>query len=319
MTKYDHGTPQHNIHRSAQKSHVYPRGVMAERENVILQNQTILGQAAMLSKTQINSNQRVPAGFQLAHDGGNRLFRRELRNRQILLANNQPRHVQRDWLDTAGDIASGVGRGIYSVGEDIVGGAARTARGLNVFDSDELAQIGVEDIRAFELIKLLVTNWNTIEETCTTVVDYIYETLPEPQKAKMRAMATKGASVGGGYILGRIVIGSTIAKSIARLIAGRIAASETFRMLAIRLGVSEGAGATGIGVPIMLLMLQGVLERASKASRRLAGQYPELYQALSQKNLDMAWFLIEPHLDDLRQAVIDQLQAHEEPGVTATR
>jgi hypothetical protein len=113
--------------------------------------------------------------------------------------------------------------------------------------------------------------------------------------------------IGGGYLSGRMIIGKQIATLLARRIAARIAATETFKLLAKRLGVSAAAGASGIGIPITLLMVQGTLERAGQASRRLAASFPKLHAMLKQRDLDMAWFLIEPHLDDLRDQFIQKI------------
>jgi hypothetical protein len=55
--------------------------------------------------------------------------------------------IQGSWWQTAGEWASAAGRGVLSVGEDLVGGVARTGRGLNVFDLDEAARIGAENER----------------------------------------------------------------------------------------------------------------------------------------------------------------------------
>jgi hypothetical protein len=219
------------------------------------------------------------------------------------------RVIQRGWLDTAWSATKAVGQGIYSVGEDLVGGAERTARGLNVFDPEELANIGDQNARAFNLIRQIVSEPETLEQMVSFVIEDLYEALPEEQKARARAAMESAAVTGAAYLVGRMVIGKQIATALARRIATRIAATPAFRLLATRLGVSAGAGATGIGLPITLLMIQGTLERASDASERLRDEYPQLYRSLSVHGFDMAWFLIEPSLEDIRAQLMEHIDS----------
>ena len=219
-----------------------------------------------------------------------------------------PRVVQRGWLDTAGDVLSAVGKGIYSVGEDLVGGVKRTGRGLNPFNTKEQLRIAGENERAYGILKRLVQERGLLEDLASVVIEYWYDELPEERQAKVREAMERMAMIGGGYLGGRMVIGKHIATLLARRIAARIAATQTFKLLATRLGVSAAAGATGIGIPITLLMIQGTLERAGQASRRLAADHPKLYALLKQQELDMAWFLIEPHLDELRAQFVEKIR-----------
>jgi hypothetical protein len=233
------------------------------------------------------------------------------------------RRVQRDgFWSGAWDVTKAIGGGIWSVGEDLVGGVYRTARSYNFWDREEQARIGDEYIRTWNLLKDIVSNRGAISEIVEAVIEHLYKKLPEERKAKVDEAIRRGALVGAGYMVGRMVIGKQIATRIARRIAGRIAASQAFKALAVRLGVSAGAGATGIGIPITLLMLVGTVERAGQASRRLAGQHPELYADLRGRNLDMAWFLVEPSLAQIEQefnTTIGELESQAdtlpEPGV----
>ena len=79
----------------------------------------------------------------------------------------------------------------------------------------------------------------------------------------------KQVGVGASYTLGRMVLGKKLAEAIALRIATSTAASATYKILASKIGVSSGVSATGIGTPIGLLMMQGVLQRSSLASQRL--------------------------------------------------
>jgi hypothetical protein len=239
---------------------------------------------------------------------GNRHVQRLLRQRQPVTGSpgQVPARrvtaptIQRGFWSTAWDVTKGVGKGIYSVGEDIVGGAARTARGLNFFNTKEQLKIAAQNERAYNLLKDLISNRDSLHKLINFVIEHFYSKLPEERKSKIDAGIRRGMLVGGAKLVGRMVIGKQIATMLAKRLAGRIAASSAYKMLAKKLGVSAAAGATGIGIPITLLMLQGTLERAGKASDRLAKEEPELYRVLKQHDLDMAWFLVEPYLDDIK-------------------
>ncbi len=211
--------------------------------------------------------------------------------------NQQP--IQADWGDRITGFAKGVAGGVLSVGEDIVGGTHRTMRGLNLFNQDELARIGFENERAYNMIIAVFENTDLLEKIISHTIADIYEQLPPQEQQKVKEKFLDGAVQGAGYVVGRMIVGTTIVKSIIKRIAVRVAASQAFKAIATRLGVSAAVGSTGVGVPVTLVMVQGVLERASRASRRLQSTHPRLRARLVAENLDMAWFLVEPHYNEI--------------------
>ena len=77
--------------------------------------------------------------------------------------------------------------------------------------------------------------------------------------------------------------------------------------------MSAAAGSTGVGIPITLLMLQGVGQRASYASGRLRASHPELWAKLrAKRGMDMLYFLVEgpmaKHLELITAAKKNSLQ-----------
>ena len=52
----------------------------------------------------------------------------------------------------------------------------------------------------------------------------------------------------------------------------------------------------GVGFAISAVLIQGLIERASNASRRLEVANPALYRKLKQENLDMIYFIAEEEL-----------------------
>lgn len=49
-------------------------------------------------------------------------------------------------------------------------------------------------------------------------------------------------------------------------------------------------------VTFNIIMVQGLIEEAARASRRLQAQYPATYYKVSPMNLDMVYFLVESEL-----------------------
>ncbi len=212
--------------------------------------------------------------------------------------------VQAKWTDEVANFASSVGDGVVSVGEDLVGGVRRTGRGLNIFDTAEGARIGAENERAYGVIVSLVRNESVIRKTVSIAIQDIYDKLPANKKEIVNDKLIEAGVRLGGYVTGRMIVGSAIARRIALKIAGRIASGQVYKMIAKKIGVSAGASATGIGIPIALLMLQGVLERAARASRKLARENPELYRELKKENLDMAWFLVASQYASIKKELL---------------
>jgi hypothetical protein len=143
-----------------------------------------------------------------------------------------------------------LGKGVYSVGEDLVYGIERTAEGLGASSSGRISEIGQEN-------------------------EYI-------------------------------------AKIITKRILIKIAASEGFKLLALRLGIStattiSGIGTFGITAIVGGLMFQGVLQRASKSAEKIEKEYPYISKKLKENgHLDMLYFLIEgpmkKHLNAIKEA-----------------
>jgi hypothetical protein len=191
------------------------------------------------------------------------------------------------------------------VATDLYLGAERTAEGLGARGWDRTGEIGLENeylVRHLtELVKSPVTMRNNpLYKLITTILERYYQEFPDDALAKI----AKAASIGGGYMAGRMLIGKALAEKIAVVLATKIAATAAFRQLATKLGVSAAAGSTGIGVVITLVMLQGVGQRASKASQRLQARNPQLWSELRRQNgLDMIFFLVEQPLANYMDAI----------------
>lgn len=264
-----------------------------------------------------NHRLRQAAVLQMQRQRGNQYVQRTLNDSQARPQLRTPGPmIQGGWFDDALDTvvdagksvgrgAAAVGKGIYSVGEDLVGGTYRTARGLNFFDSEEQLKIAAQNERAYNLLKDIFTNRDSIQDMVSLIADHFYSQAPKETQSKIN----EGIRNGAIQLAARMTVGKKIATKIAQKIATRIAASAGYKTLAQKIGVSAGVGSTGIGIPITLLMLQGTLERAGNASERLRSEDPVLFRILSSKNLDMAWFLVEDYVAEIREQVEAEAEA----------
>ncbi len=140
-------------------------------------------------------------------------------------------------------------------------------------------------------MKYGINNKNSpLFKSIVEILEHYYVTLTDKE---IEAVARQ-ACIAGSYTLGRMIIGKKIAEAIAVRIATSIAASAAYKLIAKRLGVSAGFSSTGIGAPIGLFMMQGLLQRSSLAASRLKTTSPELFRALqSNGNLQLLFFMIE--------------------------
>lgn len=202
-------------------------------------------------------------------------------------------------LDNAVEMSVALGKGIYSVGQDVALGFERTGEGLGLGEDGRVAQIGFENNAMVALlsdfVKYGINNRNSpLFKTIVHILEHYYISLTDEE---LQAVA-KQAGLAASYTLGRMVLGKKLAEAIAIRIAISIAASATYKAIAKRVGVSAGVSSTGIGAPIGLLMLQGVLQRSSLAATRLKNKSPELFRTLqSNGNLQLLYFILEKPME----------------------
>jgi len=197
------------------------------------------------------------------------------------------------------DMSLALGQGVYSVGQDVILGFDRTTEGLGLGNDGRVAQIGFENKvlagMLSDLVKLGINNReNPLFKSISIILENYYLSLSDED---IQAVAKK-VGIAASYSLGRMVLGKKLAEAIALRIATSIATTAAFKMLASKVGVSSGVSATGIGAPIGLLMMQGVLQRSSLASQRLRVNRPQLYKALQHRgNLQFIYFILEKPME----------------------
>lgn len=205
-------------------------------------------------------------------------------------------------------VGTALGKGVISVGADLYYGVGRTAEGLGVSGWDRSREIGFENEYLVKNLVKMVKGGITARDSplykiISTILEAYFEKFPEEALKKVAQQAL-GA---GAYMAGRMVIGKMLAQKIAVEILTRLAATTAFKQFAAKLGVSAAAGSTGVGIIITLVMVQGVGQRASHASKRLRQHSPALWQDLRrQEGLDMLYFLVEEpmakHMELIRLA-----------------
>lgn len=209
------------------------------------------------------------------------------------------------FTDNVVDITTALGKGVYSVGQDIVLGIERTGEGLGLGDDGRSASIGYENKAMVAIVEDFVKfglsdQRSPIYKSIVHVLEHYYSYFPD----KAISSLAKQAGVGAGYTVGRMLIGKKLAASVATRITIAIAASTAYKQIAKRIGVSAGASATGIGTPIGLLMMQGFMQRSSHASVRLKNNSPKLYTILQRNgNLQLLYFLLEKPLEKYIAAI----------------
>lgn len=204
--------------------------------------------------------------------------------------------------DTLAGVGTALGKGVFSVAQDLYFGAERTAEGLGIRGSNRSTEIGQENEYLVSLLKDLVTGrGNPLLRLIKKILEKYYEQFPDEAMEQL----AKAAQIGVGYMAGRLVIGKKLAELIALRLATQIAATAAYRQLATKIGVAIGAGATGVGMLITLVMVQGVGQRASQASQRLKVRNLSLWNDLryNQGGLDMLYFLVEGPLANHMDAI----------------
>jgi len=214
------------------------------------------------------------------------------------------------------DVSVALGKGIYSVGEDLVLGIHRTGESLGYGQNRRMAQIGQENWAItgliIDAIKYgLYDEKGPLYRAIALILEEYYSYFPE----KVLLYLAKKASMAIAYTAGRMIVGKKLAEVIAIRVVAAVATSATYKALATRLGVSARAGATRIGAPITVLMAQGVLQRSSFAAMRLKSKNPKLYSVLERNgNLQFLYFILEDPLEVYFNAIalaeddIDQFQ-----------
>ena len=180
------------------------------------------------------------------------------------------------------EIGKAVVSGVLQIPADLYYGGRRTLEDVGVFGAEVRRQNAEERARVGKLIIETIRNRATITRLTEIVVQDFMEKLPDSTQDKLhdslKLAGIKTASKKGTQL--------TLSSYIGRKLTEKIVTN----LLAKRLAKF------GVGVALSAVLIQGMIERASNASQRLAKANPALFRKLKQANLDMIYFMAEEQL-----------------------
>ena len=190
------------------------------------------------------------------------------------------------------ELASAVIDGVVSIPTDLAYGVRRTYE--DIADSNTVkAQNKAERQRIWRAINQAfdfgLSEAGPISKMVRIILTDFYDLLPD---SAIETIAKK-AGLGTSYMTGRVSIQVALTTLIVRKLAKEIVLKAAAKRVA-KFGVGAAASA---------LLLQGFMEKASEASKRLQRTYPKIHNSLKQNDLDMAFILVEESMQPILKAV----------------
>lgn len=208
------------------------------------------------------------------------------------------------------DFVRGVGRAGGDWVKGVGRGAKRTGRGLKFWNNDAMIKIATENEKAMRIFRRAMSNgfdvFNHLFEIVASGL-LAWAVLPEDMKKQL----TKRLGDAAPKLVKKRAqkwMGKKAVKVIIHQIAKKVIVTAAYKKLASKLGTSAALSSTGIGIPVAMLNMQGVLETASQARNRLKAAYPMIYNQLSPHDLDMLWFLVEGSIENLKKKLYQEIQ-----------
>jgi len=180
-------------------------------------------------------------------------------------------------------IAQGIVDGLASIPQSLYFSGVRTLEGSGFLGRDLKARNEYETERFMRVFKGLISNEEPIRQLISIVITEFYSKLDENGKKAINdkmgySDAKLGSRTGAQFYLARRLSDKIVAQVQTSALGGyllRGASTLTFNVI----------------------MIQGIIEEAARASRRLAAKYTSTYVQVSPKNLDMVYFLVEKPLE----------------------
>lgn len=165
-------------------------------------------------------------------------------------------------------------------------GAERGINNLSYFFDgyeDVYEKISMEDSRFYRMLKGIFSGVNPVKEVVNIFYDHLMANLDENEIDKLNILLKGTFAILGSLATTRMTRGY-ISAAVSELIYVAVLRSEVARKLINKGGNIAMAFAGGYGI----------IEKAARAKDRLYRTNPILYYTLHLRNLEMAYFLVEP-------------------------
>lgn len=190
------------------------------------------------------------------------------------------------------DLGAAIIEGIISIPVDLAQGAKRSYEDIAGSPSIRAENRGERE-RAFRSIKMAIymgaSDSGPIEKMIKIILTKFYDKLPD---SMIQTIAEK-AGLGVSFMGSRVATQAAITTAVARKITQEV----------VILGAAKRFVKFGVGVAGSALLIQGLIENASNASKRLQISHPEIYKLFRENDLDMAYFLIEDSMTPIMSAL----------------
>ncbi len=190
------------------------------------------------------------------------------------------------------DLAKAAVDGVISIPMDLAYGARRTFEDI-AGGKAVRAENHAERERAVNSIRMAIAYGSSqagpISKMVKIILTEFYDLLPDSTIEEIAKKAGVGASFMTSRMSTQVALTTLVSQKIAREIAVKAIASRALKF--------------GVGVAASALLIQGLLERASEASKRLQQEHPKIYSIFRSHNLDMAYILIEDSVAPILKAI----------------
>lgn len=180
------------------------------------------------------------------------------------------------------ELGEAVADGIISIPTDLYYGTRRTAEDFGIF-GQEIQKENREELQSIgKLIGDALKNRNIIQRAVMLILDDFFEHLPTDVKEKILQSSTNL----GVKIVGRtgtqLALSRVVGEVLAKKVTDRIFAQQIIKV--------------GSSLVLSAIVIQGLIERSSNASKRLKKANPRLFDTLKKQNLEPLYFLFEETL-----------------------
>lgn len=180
-------------------------------------------------------------------------------------------------------IAYGILDGITTIPSGMYRGVVRTWQGTGLAGSNIKIRNQKETERFAYMIRAIGNNEGPLRRLITIVITDFYNKLDANTKESINNKLAYGAGRFGGRAGGQFALAQVAANMMLRKATSTLAYAQFVRF--------------GASFTLNIVMLQGIIEEAAQASRRMQVKYPQTYWKVSLLNLDMAYFLVEEQLE----------------------